>query len=251
VSRTRAVSQRLRPGFLSKWVYAGTDWVIAASDRLKEECEARLSLNGKVRALLPPVKNPALQAGGPLEARVPADKKIGVLARLDPKKGHFDILTAMSAVQARHPDCELHIAGAEENLPWSRLAEAAERMGLRRVLYHGFLEHEQIWDFMKGCRIGLIASLGSEEVSRALLEWMAAGRPVVATAVGCIPEILKDGEGGFVVPAGSASSLAEKLGALLEDLNLSEKMGKYNLERAARDFASARFKAHWHEILYA
>ena len=182
---------------------------------------------------------------------MPSSKKIGVLARLDPKKGHFDVLLALAQVQKRHPDCELRIAGAEENLPWSDLSRKASELGLRNVWYHGFLEHEKIWDFLDGCRIGVIASLESEEVSRALLEWMSAGRPVAASRVGCIPEILNDGEGGFLFDPGDVRILAEKMDLLLSDMDLARKMGQHNLERAAKDFAPARFKAQWHEVLYA
>ena len=99
--------------------------------------------------------------------------------------------------------------------------------------------------------MGVIASLESEEVSRALLEWMSAGRPVAASKVGCIPEILKDGEGGFLFEPGDVRGLAEKTDLLLSDDGLAQRMGQLDLERAAKDFAPARFKAQWHEVLYA
>lgn len=244
VARTRAVAQKVKSGALNRLVYGSTDWVIAASERLKVEHAGRLSI-------LPPVSNPRLASPVPLLARVPAGKTVGVLARLDPKKGHFDILQALAQVQKRHPDCELHIAGAEENLPWKDLSKKASALGLKNVWYHGFLEHEKIWDFLDGLRIGVIASLESEEVSRALLEWMSAGRAVIASKVGCIPEILKDGEGGFLFDPGDVRTLAEKIDLLLSDTELARKMGQNNLERAAKDFAPARFKAQWHEVLYA
>ena len=251
VARTRAVAQRIQSGMLNRLVYGGTDWVVAASENLKNQYAEKLSLNGRLKAFLPPVANPGLASPGPLQARPPSNKKIGVLARLDPKKGHFDIIDALAQVQKRHPDMELHIAGAEENLPWKDLSMKAAAAGLRNIWYHGFLEYEKIWEFMDSCRFGLIASRESEEVSRALLEWMSAGRAVVASKVGCIPEILKDGEGGFLFEPGDVAGLAEKADNLLAGADLAVKMGQINLERAAKDFAPARFKAQWHEVLYA
>ena len=244
VIRTRAIAQRVKPGVLNRWIYGRTDCVIAAS--------GQLSIPWKVnpKAFLPPVNNPRLNFDGPLTAQVSTAKKIGVLARLDPKKGHFDVLQSMDYVQKRHPDCELHIAGAEENLPWKDLSKKASVLGLKTFGYHGFLEHEKIWKFLDSCRVGVIASLESEEVSRALLEWMSAGKPVVASRVGCIPEILKDGEGGFIFNPGDVQTLAAKIELLLSDTNLARKMGQHNLERASKDFAPARFKAQWHEVLY-
>ncbi len=253
VARTRAISQRVKSGFLSRLTYQNTACVIAASDHLKGDYLEALDIpwEGKLKSLPPPVENPSLLVSGPLEARSPNNGKIGVLARLDPKKGHFEILEAFRIIQSAFPDCELHIAGAEENLPWNELVLLAEKMGLKNYCYHGFLEYEQIWDFMKGCQVGLIASLESEEVSRALLEWMSAGRPVVASSVGCIPEILKDGEGGFLYGPGDFKAMAEKCVLLLKDFTLAQKMGQYNLERAAKHFSQAQFKSVWQGILYS
>lgn len=245
VIRTRAIAQRIKSGILNRWVYSKTDWVIAASEQLS------IPWNINTKAFLPPVNNPRLNSSEPLIAQIPANKKIGVLARLDPKKGHFDILESLVQVQKLHPKSELHIAGAEENLPWKDLSKKAADLGLKNVGYHGFLEYENIWEFLDSCAIGVIASLESEEVSRALLEWMSAGKPLVASRVGSIPEILKDGEGGFIFNPGDVRALAEKIDLLLSDTDLARKMGQHNLERAAKDFAPARFKAQWHQVLYA
>ena len=252
VIRTRALAQPVKKNWVNRAVYENSKWVLTASEKLRRDC--RLSLdNGaqsKIRALLPPVENPALLSAGPLQAGVPRNKKIGVLARLDPKKGHRTVLEALQILQSEDPSCELHIAGAEENLPWHEILRSAQAMNLKNVWYHGFLTAEQIWDFMKDCRLGVIASLGSEEVSRGLLEWMSVGRPVVATRVGCIPEILEEGRGGYLVQPGDAEALAEKIQILLGDFDLAQKMGQYNLEKVARDFTLAQFKAGWHALLY-
>ncbi len=253
VARTRAISQNIKSGFLSRLIYKNTDWVIAASEQLKSDYRNSLKISwaGKLKALLPPAKHPDLEGPGPLVAEVPNNHKIGVLARLDPKKGHFEMLEIMKHLQAEMPDCELHIAGAEENLPWTELSAKAQGMGLKNIWYHGFLEFDQIWDFMKECRMGLIGSLESEEVSRALLEWMSAGRPVVASSVGCIPEILEDGSGGALYSAGNVSEAVQKIRAILKDLTLAQKMGQYNIEVSSRYYSQAQFKSEWHGILYA
>ena len=71
----------------------------------------------------------------------------------------------------------------------------------------------------------------------AIIEAMAVGKPVVATRVGGIPDLVLDGETGFLVEAGDASGMAHALTRLLSDAQLRERMGV----RARRE-ASARFR---------
>ena len=81
----------------------------------------------------------------------------------------------------------------------------------------------------------------------ALIEAAAAGRPVVATAVGGVPEVVKDGQTGFLRPAGDAEGLAGKVGMLLEHPEAGRALGlagrewvrsRYSAERLVEDLAS-------------
>src|SRR3989338_3801693 len=103
VVRTRAISRRIKSGVIGRLVYRNTSCVVAASERLKEECIGHLPIkwNGKIRVLLPPVENPRLETPGPFKAQVPQNYRIGVLARLDPKKGHFKILESFRKLQSK------------------------------------------------------------------------------------------------------------------------------------------------------
>ena len=69
-----------------------------------------------------------------------------------------------------------------------------------------------------------------------VLEALACGKPVVATAVGGIPEQIEDGRTGFLVPAGNAKALAERLTHLLSDNDLTQRMGRSAAEAARRQF---------------
>jgi glycosyltransferase involved in cell wall biosynthesis len=73
-----------------------------------------------------------------------------------------------------------------------------------------------------------------------LLEAMACGKPLVATGVGGIPEIVKDGGNGFIIPAGSADKLAGALCKLISDPGLRLKMGISGMEMVKRDFTFSR-----------
>ena len=87
---------------------------------------------------------------------------------------------------------------------------------------------------MRSCHIGIIASIGSEAISRAALEWMAVGRPIVSTAVGCLPEMIEEGQTGFLAPPMNSQAMANRLLQLIHDENLRVRMG----QEARRRFLS-------------
>ncbi|MBI1979687.1 MAG: glycosyltransferase family 4 protein [Elusimicrobia bacterium] len=245
--RVRATSQKLKTSFLNRKVYQSTHGIVAASRKLREEC-LPFFLDGDgshVKVIYPPVDSlPAANAGGPS-----GRKKIGIVARLDPVKGYFTFLKAAKEIQKKHPETEFHVAGAEENLSWNEILRESKSLGLKSLKYHGFLGEKEVAAFMQDCVCGLLTSTGSEEVSRALLEWMSCGKAVVATQVGCVAEILKDGEGGFLVSANDSESIAQKVNLILESPDISQKMGEFNRAQVLKDFNREKFRREWEEIL--
>ena len=71
---------------------------------------------------------------------------------------------------------------------------------------------------------------------------MAAGRPVVATAVGGVPEVVRDGESGILVAAGNTSAFAEALARLLRDETTRQRMGTAAARRAGETFSLDRMR---------
>src|SRR5262249_37445853 len=142
---------------------------------------------------------------------LPAKPVLGIVARLDPVKGHRYLLEAVALLRNIYPSLRIKIVGNPENIKQRDLEQIAERLGIDdQVEFMGF--QASIPKIMESCSIGVISSIGSEAVSRVALEWMAAGRPVVATRVGCLPEIVKDGETGYLVEPKDAPALARALG---------------------------------------
>src|SRR5262249_46586272 len=148
-----------------------------------------------------------------------------IVARLDPVKGHRYLLEAVSLLRNVYPRLRVKVVGQEENIKRRQLEQMAERLGIESMVeFTGF--QKSVPDVMASCTLGVIASVGSEAVSRVALEWMAAGRPVVATEVGCLPEIVKESETGLLVAPGNAPAMARAIGELLHHPQRLEKMGK-------------------------
>lgn len=172
---------------------------------------------------------------GPPEADSPL--RIGMAARLDPVKGHAVLLKAFARVRAQVPGAELWLAGGEANIKAAEIRRRAAGLSLGESV-HVLGRVGRMRNFYKHCRVGVVASTGSEAVSRAAVEWMASARPLVAASVGCLPEMVREGETGFLVPPGDPAALAERLLLLARDASRREGMG-----RAARRRFEARFHA--------
>lgn len=165
--------------------------------------------------------------------------KVGLLGRLDPVKGHDVFLKAAALLLERGVQAEFHIAGYEANIKYSDLERTARGLGIEKhVFHHGKVDGP--YAFMGACDLGVIASLGSEAVSRAALEWLASGKPLVASSVGSLPEFVP---AELLVPPGDPAALAAKLEALLRDPVKLKELGEQNRARAERDFSHAAFAA--------
>lgn len=95
-----------------------------------------------------------------------------------------------------------------------------------------------------------VLSSRSEGMPMSVLEAMAVGLPVVASAVGGVPEVVVDGETGILAPAGDAPALAAALERLLDDASLRGRMGAAGRRRAETTFALSTWQAS-HRALYS
>jgi glycosyltransferase involved in cell wall biosynthesis len=207
-SDARAVKSRLGSGFLFKH----TQRVIAAAEYIRQSY---------VKALrLPPKKVVTVYQGIELDDFVvkplPSKPVLGIVARLDPVKGHRYLLEALTILKSTYPALRVCIIGREENIKKRDLLNIAERLRIDSMVeFLGF--QTDVAAAMAACSIGVIASTGSEAVSRVALEWMAAGRPVVATRVGCLSEVIDNPETGFLIAPKDSPALAQALAKLLHD----------------------------------
>lgn len=163
--------------------------------------------------------------------------KVGILGRLDPVKGHEVFLKAAARLLSSGVRAEFHVAGGEANVKYSDLLKLAEDLEIEdSVVFHGRVGDPLA--FITSCDVGVVASLGSEAVSRAALEWLAAGRPLVSTPAGSLPEYVP---GDCLVPAGDPAALAAKLADLLAAPERRAVLSAANREKAASGFSPEAF----------
>jgi glycosyltransferase involved in cell wall biosynthesis len=138
---------------------------------------------------------------------------VGVVARLEPEKGHRTLIDAWPLVLAAHPDAWLLIVGegSERN---SLEAQAASLGIANRVVFTG--RREDVPAVTAALEVAVLPSY-REAQGLSVLEAMALSRPVVASNVGGIPEMIDDGVTGLLVPPGDCQSLAAAIIRLLSD----------------------------------
>jgi glycosyltransferase involved in cell wall biosynthesis len=161
------------------------------------------------------------------------EQVVGVVGSLYPVKGHKYLLAAIPHVLNAHPRTKFLIVGRGD--VETSLKDAVKRTGLeKQVRFLGF--REDVATLLSLMDIFVLPSL-SEGLSIALLEAMAAGKPVVATNVGGNPELVVDGETGYSVPPRDADALATKLRSLLVDKCRAKKLGENGRKRVQQKFS--------------
>jgi glycosyltransferase involved in cell wall biosynthesis len=161
---------------------------------------------------------------------------LGLVARLHRQKGLGDLLAAVAWVRERVPDVRLLLIGEGELR--DELEAQARALGLSgAVIFAGI--RTDVAEIVAALDIFVLPSLW-EGTSNAVLEAMAAGLPIVATAVGGTPEVVVDGVTGLLVPPRDPSALAGALVTLLQDADLRHRMGRAGRERVKQYFSLER-----------
>lgn len=158
---------------------------------------------------------------------------VGAVGNLYPVKGHTFLIKACALVIKDFPSVMFLIAGRGELLEELQ-REAIELKVERNVIFLGF--REDISSFLHAIDIFALPSL-SEGLSLALLEAMAAEKPVVATKVGGNPEVVQEGETGFLVPPEDPRFLARCLLILLQNRSLTNTLGAAGRKRVESFFS--------------
>ena len=170
---------------------------------------------------------------------------IGCVGNLTPAKDYLTALKGINAFDASGCDWRLIVIG--EGSERSRLEEFvnAHPEWRHRLTFLG-LSH-RVPELLAAVDAYLLSSV-IEGVSNSLLEAMASGLPVVATAVGGNPEVVIDGESGLLFPAGDFNSLAKSLRSLREDPQLRSALGRQARRRVREEFSINAMVRQYEEV---
>ena len=170
------------------------------------------------------------------EYSIPCEEAlVGVVARLEPEKGHRYLIEAFPAVLERAPRTWLAIVGEGSLCAELRAqADALPAPARDRIIFTG--RRDDISALTADLDVAVLPSL-REAQGISILEAMARRKPVVASAVGGILEVLTDGVDGLLVPPANASALAEALGRLAKSPSLRERIGEAGYQTAVERFS--------------
>ncbi|HUZ81067.1 MAG TPA: glycosyltransferase [Gaiellaceae bacterium] len=181
------------------------------------------------------VHNGIEPAEGATPVRLTSGPTILEVARLAEVKGQKELLKALQALDASAVlvGQDLEHGGAYEG----ELRREAERLGVAdRVVFAGY--RDDVPALLAGSDVFCLPS-HAEGLPLVVLEAMAQGKPVVATAVGGTPELVLDGETGLLVPPGDVEALTLALADVLGDADRARRLGEAARERARASFSAS------------
>lgn len=233
----------VRRDALSRRLYAGTHGILAVSRQIEARCRAVGIAEGRL-AWAPGVADLSRFAGATDGRAIREEFKLDdapvvvSVARLAPNRGHELLLAAFRCLLADMPAARLLLVGKGETR--ARLEALVAQLGLaQQVLFTGYRDRDLPAVLGAADCFALMAA-GSDESCRAVLEAMAAGRPVVARRVGALPETVVDGETGFLVDDDRPEPIAAALARVLGDRARARAMGEAGRRRAEREFSVER-----------
>ena len=166
----------------------------------------------------------------------PTARLIGTVGRLVRFKGHKYLLDALVRLRHSHPTVRLLIVGGGPER--DTLERYAQERGLVEAAM--FLGHRaDVADLLVAMELFILPS-EAEDFGRVLLEAMATGRPVVATAAGGVPEVVEANVTGLLVEPADAAALAEAVSTLLADPRRAQAMGQAGRQRVEKYFTMTR-----------
>lgn len=156
------------------------------------------------------------------DVSLPVGRIIGMVCRLEPEKSVQTLIEAVPRIRKNFDDLQFVIVG--EGSERQRLQKLSSDMNVAHAV-HFMGERTDVPSLIRHFEVGVLTSSRNEGMSNSVLEYMAAGVPVVATDCGGSAELLGRGEAGLVVPVGDAAALAAALSRLLNHPDEARAMG--------------------------
>jgi glycosyltransferase involved in cell wall biosynthesis len=243
--RTRHIAQAVRPHAANRWLYRrATAWVVTVTEAIRRQYLAAGLIPAERVTTLPGGADAELYRPLPADpavrSRLGADGDrplVGMLAGLRVMKGHHVVVEAAASLARAglRPRFAFIGKGGTE----ASVRDAIQRAGLdAQFTISGWLD--EVPAVLAALDVSLYVPLESDGMSRVVFECLAAGRPLIASRVGVVPEALQDGADAVLVPAGDAAALAGALARLLGDAAARARLGSAGRTLVERRYSGAR-----------
>lgn len=215
-----------------------SDQLIACSESVQKHISERVGIKPEeIQVILngvdlDPFKTIYDPIGLKREMKLPIDRKVvGIIGRISEEKAQDDFIEAARLIKKAIPDTVFLIVGrAGDNALMERLRNLAASLGIEKdVIFTGYIS-----DIPKVYAVldVLVVPSRWEGFGLVLVEGMASGKPIVATNVGAIPEVVAPDETALLVPPSMPSSIASGVIRLLKNVEEARTMGERGRERA-------------------
>jgi glycosyltransferase involved in cell wall biosynthesis len=175
----------------------------------------------------------------PDRSPVPDGRAVLCVGRLESVKGATVLVEAFARVASEIPDARLTLIG--RGTQQQEIEDLVARLDLsRNVEVTGFVPDEELLAAYHRSTAVVIPSVGPENFPTVALEALGVGRALIGTRVGGIPELVEDGDNGFLVPPGDVGALASAIVRVLGDHDLAARMGARSAQRSG-EYAMDRF----------
>ncbi|MHC4870691.1 MAG: glycosyltransferase family 4 protein [Planctomycetota bacterium] len=259
--RTRHVVTKIKPHLANKWLFRkATDGLICVSKAVHNEVSKFGTIGCPIKTITGGLnQNRFVQPDDKSIAKfrdrmhIPENRiVISCLARLAPVKGQEYILRAIPEVIKEHPNAIFLFVYPRQSDYRQKLDYIIRQLDIGpHVNFIGPIDNLSL--FFSITDLGLLSSIGSEGWSRATVEFMYHGIPVIGTNVGCISEIIKDNINGFVVEPKNSHAMAEAIKTILSNAENFKKLGSSAREIAANkhtvDSTAESVLDFYHELL--
>jgi glycosyltransferase involved in cell wall biosynthesis len=172
---------------------------------------------------------------------------IGFIGRFIGEKGVLDFLLATMYILKREKDVNFIVCGDGELANWMKDFIRHKKLE-RYVKLRGWVLHENLPLILNELKLLVLPSY-TEGLPNVVLEAMACGTPVLATPVGAIPDIIKDGETGFLLKSNNPKHIADKIIELLNKPELLEKVSKNAYNYVRENFSYEKTLQAWQKII--
>jgi glycosyltransferase involved in cell wall biosynthesis len=240
IARTDHKRDGLAKDAFMQWAFNNTDGLVSYSRRIAQGDGRRFGFPEERTCILPPGVKPFT---GTVENMRPAlglrkeDVVIGVIGRLKKDRGYDVILKAFARLREKVGGARLVIVGRSSQIE-DTIIKPLEQLGLRDDVILAGYRTADYFSVIASFDIFVMMRAGSDGTARALREVMAMGIPAIVSDLGMLPELVEDGQSGFVVKP-DETELAARMEALVSDKERRKNFGESARHRARAEWSYA------------